>query len=241
MYVTIIVKFGGNMKIYKIVILFIFACLGSYFIYDFIAVKKGMEYIDLSKAKKLMIVAHPDDETFWGGAHLIDDDYLVVCITCGGNRKRVKEFKKVMKNTNDQYMMLGYPDVILGVRSDWSKQENEIYNDLEKVMLSKKWKLIVTHNEEGEYGHIHHKKINKIVTEIYETNKLKNDFYYFGTYYTKRNLINYEKYLNELPNEKYELKKKKMIDIYDSQEKARKMFDHMFPYEMWKKYEKSIA
>lgn len=235
-------KFGDNMKKYKMIfILFILACLGSYFIYDFIAVKKGMEYIDLSKAKKLMIVAHPDDESFWGGSHLLDDDYLVVCITCGGNRKRVKEFKKVMKNTGDRYMMLGYPDVVLGVRSDWSENEKDIYSDLEKIMVAKDWELIVTHNEEGEYGHIHHIKTNKMVTQIYENKRLTSELYYFGKYYTKRKLPDYKEYLNEIPSENYNLKKEKMIDIYDSQEKAREMFKHMFPYEMWQKYEKSIA
>lgn len=32
-----------------------------------------------SKADKLMIVAHPDDEVLWGGGHLYDKGYLVVC------------------------------------------------------------------------------------------------------------------------------------------------------------------
>ena len=46
----------------------------------------------LSGVNKLMVVAHPDDELLWGGLHLIDDDYLVVCITCGPNKVRVNEF-----------------------------------------------------------------------------------------------------------------------------------------------------
>ena len=34
-----------------------------------------------SQYKKLMIVAHPDDETLWGGANLFKDRYFVVCLT----------------------------------------------------------------------------------------------------------------------------------------------------------------
>ena len=44
--------------------------------------------LDLSQAKKLMIVAHPDDETLWGGAHLLEGDYLIVCLTHGSDAVR---------------------------------------------------------------------------------------------------------------------------------------------------------
>ena len=44
--------------------------------------------LDLSHAKRLMIVAHPDDETIWGGAHLSEGGYLVVCLTNGNNQTR---------------------------------------------------------------------------------------------------------------------------------------------------------
>ena len=45
--------------------------------------------------KKLMIVAHPDDEVIWGCGHLMSGDYLVVCITNGKNEVRAKEFADV--------------------------------------------------------------------------------------------------------------------------------------------------
>jgi hypothetical protein len=64
----------------------------------------------LERSDKLMIVAHPDDEMIWGGSHLIDDDYQVVCITCGKSPIRNKEFKEAIGETNDKFIMLGYPD-----------------------------------------------------------------------------------------------------------------------------------
>ena len=53
-----------------------------------IEVEKQLKDLNLSKVNKLMIVAHPDDETIWGGNHLLKSNYLVVCITCGNNKIR---------------------------------------------------------------------------------------------------------------------------------------------------------
>lgn len=68
--------------------------VSSILIYNYNYVSKDLSKIDLNKAKKLMIVAHPDDETLWGGAHLLEDDYLVVCITCGPNKQEQKSLLK---------------------------------------------------------------------------------------------------------------------------------------------------
>lgn len=37
-----------------------------------------------------MIVAHADDEILWGGAHLLADDYYVVCVSSGDKPGRVE-------------------------------------------------------------------------------------------------------------------------------------------------------
>ena len=42
---------------------------------------KCFRYVEKESPKYLMIVAHPDDETIYGGAHLLTDDYTVVSIT----------------------------------------------------------------------------------------------------------------------------------------------------------------
>ena len=44
--------------------------------------------VDLEKVKNiknLMIVAHPDDETFWAGDFISKEKSLVLCLTNGGN------------------------------------------------------------------------------------------------------------------------------------------------------------
>ena len=63
-----------------------------------------------------MIVAHPDDETIWGGSHLINGNYTVLCITNGNNKKRKKEFMKVMEKTHSKGIILSFPDKTKGKR-----------------------------------------------------------------------------------------------------------------------------
>ena len=140
-----------------------------------------LKNIDLDSVDNLMIVAHPDDETLWGGVHLLKDRYLVVCVTCGRNRTRYYEIKTAMKVSDDEFIALWYPDKIKGKRDDWYAYYDSLYNELYKLITLKKWKLIATHNPQGEYGHIQHRMLSSTVTKIYNELNLDNDLYYFGS------------------------------------------------------------
>lgn len=194
-----------------------------------VEVQKQLRNLNLDKINKLMIVAHPDDETIWGANHLLKDDYLVVCITCGNNKIRVNEINKVLKYSNDKLIMLNFPDKILGKRSNWKNDEEKIKKDIKKILEYKNWDVVVTHNPDGEYGHIHHKMTSKIVTNLYD----KDNLYYFGKYY-KKNDIKDIKVKNKL-NKKELKNKKKMLDVYKSQGFIDDKFGHMYPYENWTK------
>ena len=61
--------------------------------------KEQLDALSLDGVNKLMIVAHPDDEFIWGGAHLLADDWLVVVITNGDNKTRHPEFETMMAAT----------------------------------------------------------------------------------------------------------------------------------------------
>ena len=43
---------------------------------------------------------------------MIEEKYLVVCMTRGNDPVRSAEFKSVMKATGDKYLILSYPDKI---------------------------------------------------------------------------------------------------------------------------------
>ena len=222
---------------FKYVLFFSFTILMCYVIYNKTPMKKtSISSINLTGIDNLMIVAHPDDETIWGGSHLIDDKYLVVCITCGVNRTRVEEFKKVMSISKDSYIMLSYPDKTNNKRDDWSKVYSNIEKDLEKIMKLKKWKTIVTHNSDGEYGHIHHKMTHNIVKSIYDNGEVEGTLYFFGKYYNKNNIELYKDTLEEISPKNKDIKINKMIEVYKSQSFIKSYFNQMFEYENFQKY-----
>lgn len=176
--------------------------------------------------KRLMIVAHPDDETIFGGAHLIEEKYTVVCITCGAIDYRVNEFTEVMKRTNDDYMMLNFTDRLnkIGSISNWVNEYNDIYNSLKAIIESDDWDIIVTHNPSGEYGHIHHIKTSEIVTSLVDKNKL----YYFGHW--SKNGSNEVKINNDLYNNKLN----NLISVYYNSQKVAINYNYkMLLYENW--------
>lgn len=217
-------------RIFKFSFLLFVFLFCTYLIYVFamnesIKVDKRIEILDLTNVDNLMIVAHPDDDYIWGGSHLIDDDYLVVCITCGVKRVRALEFKKAMDKTGDKYIMLGYPDKTNGKRNNWDLVYDDITKDLKKIIEYKNWNIIVTHNPDGEYGHIHHKMTSNIVTSLTGDN-----LYYFGRYYKKDDIPSD---LVKISDENMEIKKNELIPIYASQKSTMKVLGHMFDYENW--------
>ena len=156
---------------------------------------------DNDKAKKLMIVAHPDDDALWGGAHLMSGDYFVVCITNGRNDTRKPEFESMLSKSGNSGYILEYPDKVAGKRDDWKNVRDKIESDIERIMGCKDWELIVTHNKDGEYGHQHHKYTYSIVTELYDSSKKKEPLYFFGTYYSKDKLPQHESEMTKVSDE----------------------------------------
>lgn len=194
--------------------------------------------LDLSKVNKLMIVAHPDDETIWGGGHLIDGGYLVVCITDGYNKTRKNEFDTAVKHLNETNipLILNFPDKTFNKRDNWFGIKGKIEDAVDKCINLKDWELIVTHNKEGEYGHIHHKMTSSIVRSEYKKLDKQNPLYLFGTYHSKKKLPNYEASMTPMSEELYD-KKVEVLKDFKSQEKVIDSLFHMMKYENWTKYD----
>ena len=221
-------------KIILAILLVLILLVGGFIIWYLMPyrVNKNFKNIDLTGINKLMIVAHPDDDILWGGAHLIEDDYLVVCITCGVNKTRVNEFKQVMEKTHDKYIMLGYPDKTNGERDNWNSSKENMMKDLEEIINLKDWDLIVVHNPDGEYGHQHHKMASQFVTSLVDD---KSKLYYFGHYYSKDNIAAHEDEMSSIDGKTLE-KKVRIIGLYKSQSFIQTTFDHMFEHEDWLSY-----
>lgn len=183
-----------------------------------------------TEAKKVMIVAHPDDETLWGSHALYEEKYLVVCVTCGGRLDRVKEFETVMNLTQDDYIMLNYPDLVNGKKSKWEAEWDDVNRDLKNIVNAKDWELIVTHNPDGEYGHIHHKMINKMITKYADHSKLT----YFGRYYWGNPP---KDKLTELSVDEFSFKTNVLLPVYATQKGAIYNLRNMVHYENWITYD----
>lgn len=187
--------------------------------------------INLNEVDNIMIVSHPTDEIIFGGSHLLEDNYLVVCITCGEDKDTTRQFIEVLQKTQDKYIILGYPEYSNNERENWSNYKTNIKEDLSKIIKLKEWNTIVTHNPEGEYGNLQHKLTSKIVTSITP----KNNLYYFGKYYTKNSIVNQVDKLSQINRNKLN-QKIKIIGMYKNEEYIQTEFSHIYKYEEWIKY-----
>ena len=194
--------------------------------------KEMLDELPLSDCTKLMVVAHPDDETLWGGAHLTEGGWFVVCLTNGYNEVRKNEFYEVMKESGNIGLILKYPDLVNGKRSDWATSKPQIAKDLDFLMKYKHWGMVATHNPNGEYGHIHHKMTSKLMTESYYKNCWENNLYYFERYYSARRMPAVEASLKKVPQSSVD-KKVELLKIYKSQSHVVGEHMHLAPYEEW--------
>lgn len=117
----------------------------------------------LRKIDKLMIVAHPDDESIFGGNALLNEKgWKVVCVTCGYNKIRKKEFERAMAMVGvDSFEMWNFKDSL-----NESLEIPEIIDKIDKVIKEKKYRKIITHNQEGEYGHTQHINLYNIIKNL---------------------------------------------------------------------------
>ena len=181
--------------------------------------------------QNLMIVAHPDDETLWGGANLFKSSYFVVCLTNGYNLGRAEDFRRILKFTNNSGIILNYPDLIENdVRDDWSDVKNGILKDWSIILNYKNWDKIVTHGPDGTTGHIHHKNTCRLVTKVAKEYNKYNNLFYFGKFYKKNEI---PKYLQRISEKELEIKKKEVFIYKSVRNTIYQLWFHMLPYENW--------
>lgn len=210
--------------------------------------KQMLDKMNLSSVRNLMIVAHPDDDTLFGGAHLISDKYLVVCMT-NAKTYRYADFNKAMDISDSERIMLSYPDTqelptfIRDEDYNWDGCQLAIQSDINLLLHYKKWDTVVTHNPEGEYGHPHHKKLNVYTTNLYKKSpKTAKRLMYFGKYYKKEELTDEIKStLPEINSDLFAIKIK-MLQAYESKKNTCfgwlwhiQSFEDWVYYEDWKK------
>ena len=178
---------------------------------------------------KLVIVAHPDDESIWCSDKLDDKTHVVV--VCGDNRTdekyrltRKKEFSDVMSITNSSYEIWNLPEK----KKTWSiLEKTKLEKALHKLLNNHLNNTldIYTHNSHGEYGHLDHILVHKMVlnatnTFLQNANNIKNKsnirFFGFNPHlnYEDSNLDNRLNNIKSIPENPH---RKLLLDQYKSQ------------------------
>jgi LmbE family N-acetylglucosaminyl deacetylase len=125
------------------------------------------------RPSKLMIVAHPDDESIFGGEALISSrGWMVICATGASNERRRNEFMGAMHSVRANYTMLDHADHMHSGNFDPRLEDTLI-----RLLAEHPYEMIVTHSKHGEYGHPQHRALHQIVLRIVGNRRL----YMFGT------------------------------------------------------------
>jgi len=155
---------------------------------------------------KIMIVAHPDDEALFGGAELLTypEEYKVVAVDEYHNEVRRAEFISSM-----QFIGITDSEHWSGFKGGEDYHREKLIYELLRVLRERKYKKIVTHNKQGEYGHPRHRALHDVL------NHLRPEL-----------LWQFDKGSNRLPQDLL-LKKRDLLKVYGSQ---RDVLDWFSPW-----------
>jgi len=141
--------------------------------------------------KKILIVAHPDDEVLFFSSILKDVNKIIVCFG-PSNDENVSEGRKLLQQhyplQNIEWLNLNESNVLL--TSNWNnpcitkegvevnKNKNQYVKNFEKlcIILNEKikpYEIIYTHNPWGEYGHEEHVTVFNTVLSLFPQNNKK--------------------------------------------------------------------
>lgn len=187
------------------------------------------------KINKLMVVAHPDDESLFAGNLLLaKKGWLVVCLTGGSKRcqwgaksrlrpysfrpDRATEFKNAMNYVNASYILYDYEDGPFGYVFPGMEEE------LEEILTKYPIQEIYTFPKDGITGHRQHKNVHNLVDKVLDNIENKESFHnYFKLYHFNIGKIH-------TPIDRWE-KKKELLDLYVSQRATIDKYRPMAKYE----------
>jgi|TARA_B110000240_G_C13381918_1_gene402937 LmbE family N-acetylglucosaminyl deacetylase len=121
--------------------------------------------------KVKLVVAHPDDCCIFGWpiVNLTKHnwDWSITYLTYNDTDPRAQEARNFWNQYNIKTTFLGFEDHYRDLEQGYITTFDEALAEESLIAnLNKDCALIVTHNEDGEYGHIHHMFVHKIANKM---------------------------------------------------------------------------
>jgi LmbE family N-acetylglucosaminyl deacetylase len=122
----------------------------------------------MSTIRAICVVAHPDDCVIFARPfieHYNQFDWTILYLTYSSYDPRAAEMSAYWRKRGVSTVNLGFVDDYRDMESnqvsfDAEQAQREIAN------ISSRYDLILTHNADGDYGHIHHKFVNSAVQSV---------------------------------------------------------------------------
>jgi LmbE family N-acetylglucosaminyl deacetylase len=124
----------------------------------------------------LMLVAHCDDDLLFGAPYLLlsKNEVNIAVLTHSGsnNTRRIRELESVVAKINldgGQVRLLDTDFPLLKDSKSYSASETTIQTmagHLLQIVSNLSISCVVSHDLHGEYGHINHKSVHKIATQV---------------------------------------------------------------------------
>lgn len=117
--------------------------------------------------KAVAVVAHPDDCLIFARQYIDTHpmwSWSIVYLTYSSTDDRAKEIARYWNSRGVPTTFLGFVDSYLDMENNALSFSTE--DAAQAIHNAVDADVILTHNADGDYGHIHHKFVNEVVSQI---------------------------------------------------------------------------
>ncbi len=120
----------------------------------------------------VIVVAHPDDEIIWCGGQILrnpDWDWMLVCLCRAEDPSRRPRFRTVCDRLGvcGRIFNLDDSNPLKPIRPGL-----DIARPIMEAAGQMEWDLVLTHGENGEYGHPRHCQVHQVVFDLVRDGEL---------------------------------------------------------------------